>query len=149
MKRVLVFLSLIMALSFFAGSTFAQGGLDQTKVPEFNLMKWTVASADFDSLDVIWSPPFSLSYGAETFDAQGIAKFGAVTGGATVSTEFLLYGSTDGTNWILSDSLGTVSNSTAAKLSVDLDDWDQTPYYKIKATNGGAANSFVLSLFRE
>lgn len=149
MKRVLVFLSLIMALTFFAETTFAQGTVTQSKVGEFNLMIWTVAAADFDSLDAIWSPPFSLSYGAATFDAQGIAKFGAVTGGATVSTELLLYGSTDGTNWLIADSLGTVSNSNAAKLSVDLDDWDQTPYYKVKATNGGAANSFVLSLFRE
>ena len=112
---------------------------------------WTVASASFDSAATIWSRGFYLEPGSATFDAQGTINMGTVTGeGGTYSTVLLLYASfDDGTNYELCDSLGTVTATTTTKISVDLDDFDQAPQYKIKATNGGEQNSFKLGLWRE
>ncbi len=112
---------------------------------------WTVALADFDSAATIWSKGFYLEPGTATFDAQGTINMGTVTGeGGTYSTVLLMYASyDDGTNYVLVDSLGTVTATTTTNISVDLDDFDQAPQYKIKATNGGEQNSFKLGLWRE
>ena len=111
---------------------------------------WTVAAADFDSLATIWSPAFVLNPGSSTFDAQGSMDLGAITGGKGYSTVVLLWGSVDdGNSWQLCDSLGTITAATATKLSVDLDDFDVCPVYKLKVYNAKAENSFVLGLYRE
>jgi len=152
MKQKTFFTALLVLI--FSFLTLAQstvtGTLKADKPVGFPAFTWTVASADFDSAAAIWSPGFSFDgYTAATFDAQGQINLGTAASGGTYSTVLLMYGSNDLTNWILVDSLGTVTSTNDTKISIDLDDWDQCTYYKIKATNGGAQNSFLLAIKSE
>ncbi len=112
-------------------------------------MTWTVASGDFDSLDVIWTRGFYLQ-SDKTFSTRGSINLGTVATDETYSTVLLLYVSYDeGDSFILSDSLGTITSTTAAGFTVDVDDLGPGPIYKIKATNGGGDNSLRLGIERD
>lgn len=153
MKQKTFFMALLMLIMFsftaLAQSTIT-GTLKTDKPVGFPTFTWTVASADFDSAAAIWSPGFSFDgFTAATFDAQGQINLGTAAAAGTYSTVLLMYGSNDLINWILVDSLGTVTSTNDTKISIDLDDWDQATYYKIKATNGGAQNSFLLAIKSE
>ena len=152
-KSFFIFLMLAM-LAMFSLPVLAQstttGTLKSDRPFGAPTFVWTVASADFDSLDAIWSPGFSFDgYTNSTFDAQGQINLGTVASPGTYSTVLLMYGSNDLTNWILVDSLGTITSTNDVKISIDLDDWDQCAYYKIEATNGGAQTSFLLAVKSE
>lgn len=141
----------LLFFSLFAFEVFAQSTITGTvKQHSPQNAVWIVASGDFDSTDVIWSPAFILRSATTTFDAQGTTDLGTVASGGTYSTVLLLYGSVDDENsWQLVDSLGTITATTSTKFDVDLDDWDQTPLYKFKATNSGGNNSLKTGVFRE
>lgn len=141
MKQLLFALFLLVSVTAF-------GQLKPLSVNPAPAFKWVVA--DFDSAAELWSPAFSFEgFTASTFDAQGLINMGTAAAGGTYSTVLLMYGSFDGTNWELCDSLGTVTATTNTKISVDLDDFDQCPLYKILAKNGGADNTFSLGLKSE
>ena len=112
-------------------------------------MTWTVASGDFDSLDVIWTRGFYLE-SDKTFSAKGSINLGTVATDGTYSTVLLMYVSYDeGDSFILSDSLGTITSTTATGFTVDVDDLGPGPIYKLKATNGGGDNSLRLGIARD
>ena len=148
-----IFLFIIIGILFmmFVEPIEAQGtNIGTFKQMEDNHVVWTVALADFDSADVVWSTGFILESVNTTFDAQGTVNLGTAAAGGTYSTVVLLYASfDDGTSFELVDSLGTITSTTLTKFDIDLDDFDQGPQYKFKVTNGGADNSFKLGAFRE
>jgi len=148
LTALLLFALVAFSFNEVNAQSIITGSVNQEKP---NHIIWTVVSGDFDSLAAVWSKAFYLETEntTTTFDAQGVINLGTAAAGGGYSTVLLMYGSFDGSNWELVDSLGTVTSSSNVKLSIDLDDFDQCPFYKIKATNGKANNSFVLGLFRE
>lgn len=158
MKRSSFFFALLLSMIMISQIAIAQGtstGITSRTLPQGSpYFKWTVPLAAFDSAATVWSNYFSFDgYTASTFDAQGHINLGTKASAAgTYSTILLMYGSNDpldDNSWILVDSLGTITSTTVTKIEIDLDDWDQCMYYKIKAYNNGYANSFVLALKSE
>ena len=109
---------------------------------------WNVT--DIDSAETEYSDAFSFAgFEAATIDINGSYDLGTVATNGTYDFDIFIYGSWDnGGSWIVCDTIvDGASSTTATFFSVDLDDADEAPLYKLKATNNGGDNTAKIGLY--
>ena len=135
---------------FFAFGVFAQTTTDYL-YPQINPNGWYADySIALDSAETVWSESFNLAQVDEVSFASFPFNYGADAATAdSVNISAYVYVSFDNSNWIVADTIVTITSATSVKGTANFNNV-KAPYYKIKVVNnaGSKANTaYKLGLY--
>lgn len=137
---------LISMFLLFAVSAFAQTTTDYL-YPQLNPNGWYAdLSISLDSADVVWSESFNIAQVDEVSFSTYPFNYGVDAATAdSINISGYWYVSYDNSNWVVADTIFTITSATASKGTADLNDV-KAPYNKIKLVNntGSSANTSLM-----
>ena len=151
MKKALAFLIVLLLAFAVNAQTTVTNPSTVSQLTGGNHFYWNIT--DIDSTDDLWSSPFSLAgYEGSTTDINVTVNVGAAATSGTYDFDVFLFGCwTDPTvaaEWAIVDTVvDGLASTTLSFYSVDLDDKDEAPYYKLRATNNGGDNTARIGLY--